>query len=645
MTARRLLDPGLLGVVALGFGAVVLLALTGGGYDVIVRGQLAILIWWVLLLGVLSGLLPLRTPGRLAVVAILVFALYVAWTGLSLTWTESSERTLTDLSRVAAYLGVFTLAVALRSSRGVSRTVAAVGTGIVIVACVALASRLVPDLFPEATETARLLPREGYRLGFPLDYWNGLGALIAVGLPLVFHVAGSARLLILRSLAAAVLPLMALTLFLTFSRSGVGAAAIAILVYLAFCPDRLPRLATLGIAGAGSALLVILADGSEFVSQGPISVTGATGEGTDLLLVLLAVCVTVGLLQAAASRGFERWSRPRWASPSRKTSVRTLLAGAAILLVAALALGVPEKADNAWKEFKSPVSVVEEGSSRFQSFGGNNRYQFWEAAVEQNSTRPLVGRGSGTFEFWTNRSTKTAGFVRDAHSLYLETLGELGIVGALILILFFSVVLVGGISRTLGASRSRRSQMAAALAGCSAFVVVAAVDWTWELGVVAVTFLLLASVLVTSGDSVGPRASKHTAWGARSAVTIVAVSAIVAISIPLASTSLVRESQQAAESGDFQMALNLAFDAGAAEPSAATPLLQQALIFEASGKPRVGVGPARAATVKEPTNWRTWLIRFRLEAASGDIEAAIRSFRRARVLNPNSPIFGISRGD
>ena len=119
------------------------------------------------------------------------------------------------------------------------------------------------------------------------------------------------------------------------------------------------------------------------------------------------------------------------------------------MIVAALVVGVPAKVDDAWTEFKTPGGVAEEGSSRFQSFSGNNRYQYWEAAVEQNATRPLTGRGSGTFEYWTNRSTETSGFVRDAHSLYLETLGELGIVGLVLLVSFFGIVVGGGIWRTL----------------------------------------------------------------------------------------------------------------------------------------------------------------------------------------------------
>ena len=35
-----------------------------------------------------------------------------AWTALSMTWTESDERTATELARVSAYLAVFTLALA-----------------------------------------------------------------------------------------------------------------------------------------------------------------------------------------------------------------------------------------------------------------------------------------------------------------------------------------------------------------------------------------------------------------------------------------------------------------------------------------------------------------------------------------------------
>ena len=49
--------------------------------------------------------------------------------------------------------------------------------------------------------------------------------------------------------------------------------------------------------------------------------------------------------------------------------------------------------------------------------------------MRENTTKPLTGTGSGTFEFWWARDGDTDETVRDTHSLYLQTLGELGIVG------------------------------------------------------------------------------------------------------------------------------------------------------------------------------------------------------------------------
>ena len=133
---------------------------------------------------------PSQSPaGRLALAALGLLAAFVAWTALSLTWTESVEQTSADLARVATYLGVFALALFARDRAGARRVVAAVGAGIVLVAAVALLSRLHPAWFPAADQTAQFLTTDRERLSYPLHYWNGLAALVAIGLPLVFQVA------------------------------------------------------------------------------------------------------------------------------------------------------------------------------------------------------------------------------------------------------------------------------------------------------------------------------------------------------------------------------------------------------------------------------------------------------------------------
>jgi hypothetical protein len=308
------------------------------------------------------------------------------------------------------------------------------------------------------------------------------------------------------------------------------------------------------------------------------------------------------------------------------------------LVVGALVFALPDRAVDAWDEFRSSEPVSATGADRLQSFSGNSRYQFWEAAVEQNQTRPLTGRGPGTFEFWTNRSKETTGFVRDAHSLYLETLGELGVVGLVLLLVFLGTVLIGGGIQTVRAGSERKPEMAAALAACATFVVIAAVDWTWELAVVPIAFLLLASVLVTARDHL-TEAPSGANWTLRVPVAFVSLVAIGLISIPLVSSSLLEKSEEATRDGDLSAALEFAREAEAVEPSAASPRLQQALVLEVAGEVPAALRAAREATDREPTNWRTWLVRFRLEAANGETNRALRSFQRARDLNPNSPLF------
>src|SRR4051794_35805306 len=75
-------------------------ALRGGSYDPVVRQEEAIVLWLILGLAFAFGLLPRSNPGRTALVPLLGLGLLAAWTALSLTWTQSDERTFTELARV-----------------------------------------------------------------------------------------------------------------------------------------------------------------------------------------------------------------------------------------------------------------------------------------------------------------------------------------------------------------------------------------------------------------------------------------------------------------------------------------------------------------------------------------------------------------
>jgi hypothetical protein len=621
------------------FGLVAYLGLEGGGYDPLVHDQVGIAVWWALLATVLVGALPRCRPTPLALGALGLFLAFTVWTALSLGWTESTERTAADLARLAGFLGVFTIAILGFGPGSVRSVVGAIAAGATLVAAVGLLSRLHPAWFPEATQTAELLSNGRERLSYPLNYWNGLAALVAIGLPSLLAVATTARPVALRALAAAALPAMGLTAFFTFSRAGIAAAIVAIAVFVAFTSNRLPKLLTLLVAGAGTAILLAAATGRDALEEGFLESAVARQQGDELLLIAIVVCVVVGLIQLGLSLAPLRELRPGWTRVSRRHSVGAVVVAAVVLLAAAAALNAPGRASDAWSEFKHAEEGPGNGAGRLGSAAGESRYEFWTVAADQNAAEPLRGTGSGTFEFWWTRNSDGSGTVRDAHSLYMQTLGELGIVGLFLLVAFLLVVLVGGARNAFLARAEERPHLAAALAGLVAFLLTATFDWMWQIPVLPVTTLLLGATLVAAGarSDIGRGAALPIPL--RLGFGAVALAAIVAIAIPLASTSLLRQSEADARAGDLRRALEAARSAQNVLPGAATPRMQEALLLEQMGDLEPAAEAAQAATDRESTNWRTWLVLSRIEAKRGNATAAVSDYRRARSLNPLSPLF------
>jgi O-antigen ligase len=618
----------------LGFGLTAYLGLSGGGFDILVSGQVGIAVWWVLLLAVAVGALPRRRPGPLALCLLGLLAAFVLWTGLSLRWTESTEKTAIDLARVATYLGIFALGIASGGGENRRHLVNAVGAGIVLVAIIALLSRLEPSWFPAAAETGKFLATGRERLSYPLDYWNSLAALIAVGLPIAFQNAHGARLIAVRGLAAAALPAMILALFFTLSRSGMAAALIALGVFLVFTRDRLPQFLGMALAAAGGGFLIVLALGRDELVHGVTDAAGRS-QGEELLWITIAVCLLVGLAQTAIA--YARAPRPRWTVVSRRQSLTAVAVAVGVVIVALLAVNAPGRLSDAWDNFKEPTGHSEKGTSRLTSSGGENRYQLWSSAAREFDSEPLTGTGSGTFQLWWTRDGDVAEPIVDTHSLYLQVLGELGLVGLLVLLAFIVTALVAGARRTLAADADSRPLLAAALAGSTVLWAVSIFDWTWKIPVVpAATLLLLAALLMPSARS-APRGALSPPL--RFAVGAVSVFVLVMIAIPLASNALVRQSQSQARDGDFEAALSSARSAQNAEPGAAGPRVQQALLLESNGELPAAAAAATAATEREPTNWHTWLLLSRIEAQREHPAAALTAYRQARSLYPNSPLF------
>jgi O-antigen ligase len=107
---------------------------------------------------------------------------------------------------------------------------------------------------------------------------------------------------------------------------------------------------------------------------------------------------------------------------------------------------------------------------------------------------PFLGTGAGTFGLYWARSGRALeqGGALDAHSLYLETLAELGPLGLGLLV----AMLLAPLRRALALRHS--PHVATAVGAYVAFLVHAGLDWDWEMPAVVVAALCCAAAVATA---------------------------------------------------------------------------------------------------------------------------------------------------
>jgi hypothetical protein len=226
--------------------------------------------------------------------------------------------------------------------------------------------------------------------------------------------------------------------------------------------------------------------------------------------------------------------------------------------------------------------------------------------------------------------------IRNPHSLYLEQLSELGLAG-------FVAIAAAMVGLLWAAVAARRRWVSggdlaaggAVIGGFVVFAVYAAVDWMWEMG--AVGTLALGGVAVAGAAGFSRARPGSINWVVRTGLVIVAVLALGSQIPALVSVQRTRAADAALASGDLPRAKTLADQAVRAEPWAASPYSERALVLQAEGKLDQARADVNRAIDREPDNWRPLLIRARIDAQSGDAAAVKADLARARVLAPRSP--------
>ena len=405
-------------------------AYDNGSYSLASRSTLAIAVWWGFIVAIAFGLWP-RTPvPRAAMLVGGLIAALALWIFASLLRTPNAEATFEEFNRASLYLGTF-IVVALVSRRtNLGRFADGLAMAVTGVAAVALISRLFPGSFPEG-DLPTFLPGTVTRLSFPLGYWNGLAIFLALGIPLLLRLALVARSGLVRGLALTPMPVITAAVYLTSSRGGVATALAGSLVLVVLTERRWAVAAALAASlrrGCGRDRRTACAGRAR---ERPARDRAGRAPGPERRV---AHRPRVSLHRRAL-RARRAPARGRAASGKidRTDRRRRRPRPGAVGIVASIRL----RASGGSRRCRAPTSrraTVASSKAHLLSGGGSGRWQFWSAALDQWEAHRILGAGAGTYESWWAQHASFSYFVRDAHSLYLEALGELGIVGFLLIV-------------------------------------------------------------------------------------------------------------------------------------------------------------------------------------------------------------------
>jgi O-antigen ligase len=550
-------------------------------------------------------------PGRLRVGFAVSVGALALWVALSAMWSISSSASVREVERMLVYLALaLAVALILRRGDGPGLVAGALG-GITLTSAYGLGTRLFPDWF-EAYDD----PINMYRLAEPLGYWNALGLLSSMGLVLAIGVVAHARRTSVGVIAAAPIPVLALTLYFTFSRGGWAALALGLGAAIAADPRRFRMTWTALVVGLPSGLCVMYAARHDALTTEDAPVAAAVRDG-HRVAVALGLVIAASAVAALGARALAK--RVTLTRRARRV-FDVALAGSAVAMAVAgvVAAGGPSGIQERFNA--EPIAGVDLNDRLF-SVSGNRRSEQLRVAWESGGEHPLVGNGAGAFEYLWYENRPNVLVVRDGHSLYMETFAELGIVGLVLLAGALLVLVVGGI-------RARRQRFVASAFGAFvAWLAASAFDWHWEMVGLTMTALLAGSVGLLASER---RSRGLMLPGSRLALFgVTATLSVLAVWILVGNQALFA-GREAVARKDWSEARDHAVRAQSLLPWSHEPDLVRGDAAAGLGDREGALRAYRDAVAKDPRNWVAWL--YLAQVARGAERGA--AYDRVHRLNP-----------
>jgi len=630
--AETALIPGLI-VVAL----MLVWAVHNGGYD-------ADTWYWgaLLMVALLSAVLigrglrsvRISRAGRVALVA---FALYVAWSYLSISWAGSPGDALQGSNRALLYLVVFTTMLVLPwTVRGALLALLAFVLGVGVIAIVLLFRLAAADHVASLVISGRL--------SAPTGYFNSTAALFTIEALTAIALASRRELpgLLRGALIAFACAGLQLAVIVQ-SRGWLFTLPLVAIVAIVLLRDRL-RVAAAAVIPVAATAAPIHRLLHVYSATGPgAALNHAASRAGHSALLLCALAFLVATLIA--------WGESLLPEP-RPSAARRRVLGAVAIAVAVVAMGVGGLAathgdptgfiSRQWNGFSHPQTAY--GGSHFTDVG-SGRYDFWRVSLDAFLSHPIGGLGQDNFDDYYVTHRRTSEEPSWTHSLELRLLTHTGLVGFLLFAAFLAAAIVAAL-RGRGRPGLAGAVAATALLPFVVWLIHGSVDWFWEFPALtgpALGFLAVAGALgAPDAADVAPSRPSRTD---RPVVRVAAVAggglavlaAVVVLGFPYLSVremsvaSDLRQKDPAGALSDLSTAADL-------NPLSADPGRLGGTIALTTGEYGAAQRRFEQAVSRDPGGWYAWLGAGLAASASGNRALARHDLEIARGINSQEPV-------
>jgi hypothetical protein len=576
----------------------------------------------------------------------------IAFTGLatltyaSIGWSVQPASSWLEANRTVSYLATFALGLGL--ARLVPRRWTALLGAVAVATSAICGYALLLKIFPGALDPNEQLGR----LIEPLDYWNAIGLIAAMGIPACLWAGTRAQgPRWSKALTPPAIAILTAALVLSYSRGSLIVGLAGAACWFLVVPLRLRGALVLGVGAAGGGVISGWSLASHALSADYVPLSQRIAAGRWLGLMALLVLAACGLTGWLAAGRMERVVL----SPAARRRVTLGLIGLVALLpvggigaLAASSRGLTGEVSHIWSSLTNTRGGTGDQPGRLVELS-NSRPHYWSEALTVGGHHLFAGTGAGGFATANLRYTQDVQPVGHAHSYLVETFADFGLLG---LAVSLALLAAWGIA----AARPLRAPPRAGVSaerfgmltlGCVVLVfgLHSLIDWTWFIPATAVLGTICAGWLAGRGPLAAPvgtigvrrRLSASPLVGL-AVVTVVAATVFLVWVVvqPMRSAQADSAAISALLRGDAGTALTDARSAVAANPVSAEPLYLLSRIYAAKREPAQARTELRQATTLQPANPQTWLELGTYDLAQRRPAAAVAELQRAQQLRPAS---------